>query len=36
MSQISHFKSPPDPVTLGGFGGGGAKILKMLRVEGSG
>ena len=36
MSQISYFKSRPDPVTLGGVGGGNLKSWKTLRGEGSG
>ena len=36
MSQSSYFQSRPDPVTLGGIGGGNLKSWKMLRVEGLG
>ena len=32
VSQSSYFKSRPDPVTLGGFGGGGLTSWKTLRV----
>ena len=28
VSQSSYFKSRPDPVKLGGVGGGGPKILE--------
>ena len=39
VSQSSYFESRPDLVTLrgvGGWGGGGLKYWKTLRVEGSG
>jgi len=36
VPQSSYFKSRPDPVTLGGVGGGNLKSWKTLRVEGSG
>ena len=36
MSQSPYFKSRPDPVTLGGVGGGNLESWKTLRVERSG
>ena len=36
VSHSSYFKSLPDPITLGGVGGGNVKSWKMLRVEGWG
>ena len=33
MYQSSYFKSRPDPVTLGGVGGGNRKSWKTLRAE---
>ena len=35
-SKSCYFKSQPDPVTLGGVGGGDLKSWKTLGVEGSG
>ena len=36
VSQSCYFKSRPDLVTLGEFGGGNLKSWKTLRVEGLG
>ena len=36
VSQSFYFKSRPDPLTLGGVGGGDLKSWQTLRVEGIG
>ena len=36
MCQSSYFKSRPDPVALGGVGGGGPKILENTESGGIG
>ena len=33
MLQNSYFKSRPDPVTLGGVGGGKVEILEKMKID---